>query len=68
MDLKQLSYFVTVVDEGTISAAAKKLHMTQPPLSTQLKLLEEETGRSGSRMREKWYMSGLPRCSTCPLS
>ena len=44
MDLKQLTYFVTVVSEGTISAAARKLHMTQPPLSTQLKLLEEETG------------------------
>ncbi|MCI8466223.1 MAG: LysR family transcriptional regulator [Lachnospiraceae bacterium] len=44
MDLKQLTYFVTVINEGTISAAAKKLHMTQPPLSTQLKLLEEEAG------------------------
>lgn len=44
MDLKQLTYFVTVAGEGTISAAAKKLHMTQPPLSNQLKLLEEEVG------------------------
>ncbi len=44
MDLKQLTYFVTVVKEGTISAAARKLHMTQPPLSTQLKLLEDEAG------------------------
>ncbi|MCI8504895.1 MAG: LysR family transcriptional regulator [Lachnospiraceae bacterium] len=44
MDLKQLAYFVTVANEGTISAAARKLHMTQPPLSAQLKLLEEEAG------------------------
>ena len=44
MDLKQLTYFVTVVSEGTISAAARKLHMTQPPLSTQLRLLEDEAG------------------------
>lgn len=44
MDLKQLKYFVTVVEEGTISAAAKKLFMSQPPLSTQIKLLEEEFG------------------------
>ena len=29
MDLKQFRYFVTVVNEGTISAAAEKLHMTQ---------------------------------------
>ncbi|BBF42589.1 transcriptional regulator, LysR family [Lachnospiraceae bacterium KM106-2] len=42
MDLKQLSYFITVVEEGNISLAAKKLHMSQPPLSTQMKLLEEE--------------------------
>lgn len=44
MELKQLSYFMTVVKEGTISAAAKKLHLSQPPLSTQMKLLEEEFG------------------------
>lgn len=44
MDIKQLHYFVTIVDEGNISNAAKKLHMSQPPLSTQIKLLEEELG------------------------
>lgn len=42
MDLKQLSYFVTIVEEGNITAAAKKLHIAQPPLSHQLKQLEEE--------------------------
>ena len=42
MDLKQLSYFVTVVQEGNISKAAKKLHLSQPPLSVQLKSLETE--------------------------
>lgn len=44
MDLKQLKYFVTVAEEGTISAAAKKLYMSQPPLSTQMKLVEQELG------------------------
>lgn len=44
MNLKQLQYFVTAVDEGSISAAAKRLYMSQPPLSTQLKALEEELG------------------------
>ena len=44
MDLKQLKYFVTVAEEGTISAAAKKLFMSQPPLSIQMKLLEQELG------------------------
>ncbi|MCD7809646.1 MAG: LysR family transcriptional regulator [Erysipelotrichaceae bacterium] len=42
MELKQLFYFKTIVEEGTISKAAQKLHMAQPPLSMQLKHLEEE--------------------------
>ena len=44
MDLKQLKYFLTVVDERQITAAARKLHMAQPPLSQQMKLLESELG------------------------
>lgn len=40
MNLKQLSYFVTVVESGSISKAAKKLHMSQPPLSRHMHLLE----------------------------
>lgn len=44
MNLKQLKYFIAVADEGSISAAARKLYMSQPPLSAQLKLLEEELG------------------------
>ena len=42
MDLKQLHYFMTIVNEQQITAAAKKLNMTQPPLSYQMKLLETE--------------------------
>ena len=44
MDIRQLKYFLTVVEEGQITAAAKKLHMAQPPLSHQMKLLENELG------------------------
>ncbi|SDP61966.1 LysR family transcriptional regulator [Selenomonas ruminantium] len=44
MDLKQLHYFMTIVTEQQITAAAKKLNMTQPPLSYQMKLLEKELG------------------------
>jgi len=44
MDIKQLTYFITIVEEGNITRAANKLHMAQPPLSNQLKLLEDELG------------------------
>ena len=44
MNLKQMEYFITIVNEVSISAAAKSLHISQPPLSTQMKLLEEELG------------------------
>ena len=42
MEIKQLEYFRAIVDEGNVSAAARALHMTQPPLSYQMKMLEEE--------------------------
>ena len=44
MELRTLRYFVTVVREGSITAAAKSLHVTQPTLSRQLAALEDELG------------------------
>lgn len=43
-DIYRLQAFVTVVDEGSLSAAVSKLHITQPALSARLKLLEESVG------------------------
>ncbi len=40
-DIHRLQAFVTAVEEGSFTAAVKKLHITQPALSARLKLLEE---------------------------
>ncbi|MBV7272468.1 LysR family transcriptional regulator [Clostridiaceae bacterium UIB06] len=42
MDIRQLKYFIAIVEAGNITKAAQQLHMAQPPLSQQLKLLEDE--------------------------
>lgn len=45
MDIRVLQYFLTVAGEGSITKAAEVLHITQPPLSRQLKDLEDELGK-----------------------
>lgn len=44
MDLKQLRTFLHVAETGSLSLAAKRLNVTQPALSRQIRLLEEDTG------------------------
>ena len=45
MDIRVLQYFLAVAREESITKAAESLNMTQPPLSRQLKDLEEELGK-----------------------
>lgn len=45
MDIRVLQYFLAVAREASITKAAQSLNMTQPPLSRQLKELEEELGK-----------------------
>ena len=44
MELKQLRYFLEISESGNMSAAAEKLHVSQPALSLAIKKLEEEFG------------------------
>ena len=44
MDIRLMQYYLAVVREGNISAAAEALHVSQPALSRQMKDLEDELG------------------------
>lgn len=44
MDIRQMRYFIAIAEEKNITAAAQRLHMSQPPLSLQLKQMEAELG------------------------
>lgn len=41
MDLRQLTYFLSVIEHGSVGKAAEHLHMTQPALSKSIRRLEE---------------------------
>lgn len=44
MDLRTVHYFLIVANEGNITKAASRIHITQPTLSRQLMQLEDELG------------------------
>ncbi|MDR0576386.1 MAG: LysR family transcriptional regulator [Candidatus Accumulibacter sp.] len=44
MDVRRLKYFIATAEERSISRAAERLYITQPPLTRHIQSLEEELG------------------------
>ena len=73
MELRQLEYFRVIAETESIHEAARRLNMSQPPLSYQLKQLEAELNvtlfertRQGVRLTEagKLCTTAPPTCSS----
>lgn len=63
MDIRQIRTFLAIADTGSVTRASERLHIVQPAVSRQLKLLEEdvgallfERGRHGMQLTEAGYI------------
>jgi DNA-binding transcriptional LysR family regulator len=61
MDIRQLKYFVVIAEEGSITKAAERLFMAQPPLSRQLQAIEDKLGVTLFNRTNKKSMSLTPQ-------
>ncbi len=62
MEFHQLRYFIAAAEDLSISAAAKRLHVTQPALSRQIAVLEAELGVAlFDRIRKRIHLTDAGR-------
>src|ERR1700751_1952838 len=57
IDFTRLSYFLAVAEELHFKRAADRLHITPPPLSKQIKMLDRELG--GALFQRDYHQVGL---------
>jgi DNA-binding transcriptional LysR family regulator len=53
VELRQLKHFITVVEMGSISAAARQLHLAQPAISASIKKLESDLNTALLHRRDR---------------
>ena len=56
LNYQHLHYFWTVVREGTVTAASRRLHRAQPTITAQLRALEEEIGQALFERRGRYLV------------
>lgn len=62
MELHQLRYFVATAEELSVTAAAARVHLSQPALSRQIQALEEELGVAlFDRVRKRLHLTEAGR-------